>query len=135
MGNCQDGNAVAATAPHAAKVAHMSAPTSKATPLENGAKYDTVVIGGGIAGVAAAADLANAGQRVAILEANNYLGGRLKTTPVNLQGGGTLQFDEGASWIHGSCEENPITELSKNVEGLVMKETEDDSVEVYDEKG
>lgn len=90
MGNCGDSKAVEASAP---RMAHESAPISSAMPLENGAKYDTVIIGGGIAGVAAAVELANAGQRVVVLEANGYLGGRLKTTPVRLQSGAVLQFD------------------------------------------
>jgi phytoene dehydrogenase-like protein len=76
---------------------------------QSGGHYETIVIGGGIAGVTAAVEVAKSGQKVAILEANNYIGGRLKTTPVTLQAGGQVQFDEGASWIHGSCPENPIT--------------------------
>lgn len=56
-----------------------------------------------MAGVTAAVELAKAGQNVVLLEANGYLGGRLKTRSVPLTSGGELQFDEGASWIHGSC--------------------------------
>lgn len=41
-------------------------PVSQATPLQNGAKFDTVVIGAGMAGVAAAVELAKAGQKVAL---------------------------------------------------------------------
>lgn len=72
--------------------------------LKDGSRFQTIVIGGGIAGVAAAVQLAKSGQHVAILEGKKYLGGRLKTTPIRLFDGGTLQFDEGASWIHGSSE-------------------------------
>ena len=35
--------------------------------------------------------------------------------------GGVVQFDEGASWIHGAGKDNPITDMSKLVSGLVMK--------------
>lgn len=73
------------------------------------------MIGGGIGGVAAACELAKAGQKVGILEANNYLGGRMKSTPIQLLSGGSVQFDEGASWIHGSCKVHPITKLAKSV--------------------
>jgi monoamine oxidase len=38
-----------------------------------------VIIGSGIAGVAAASELAKMGKNVIILEANDYIGGRLKT--------------------------------------------------------
>lgn len=55
---------------------------------------------------------------MALLEANNYLGGRLLSRDVSLRSGGTLKFDEGASWIHGSNPNHPITKLSLEVPGL-----------------
>lgn len=101
MGNCSDQSSVAVNAPQMRNQQYT--PSSSATPLSDGQEFDTVVIGGGMSGVAAAVQLANSGQRVAVLEANGYLGGRLKTLPVNLQSEGVVHFDEGASWIHGSC--------------------------------
>jgi phytoene dehydrogenase-like protein len=68
-------------------------PKSSAIPLQNGAEFDTIVIGGGIGGIAAAVELGKAGQNVAIFEANGYIGGRLKTIPVPLTAGGVVQFD------------------------------------------
>lgn len=91
-----------------------------------------MVIGAGIAGISAAAELAKKGEKVIVLEANSFIGGRMKTTPINLKEGGTFQFDEGASWIHQSCKENPITKLSKKVKNVVMTETIDQKTEVYD---
>ena len=41
-----------------------------------GAAFDTAVIGGGVAGLSAATALAEAGQRVIVLEARGQLGGR-----------------------------------------------------------
>jgi len=35
--------------------------------INNGSSYDTIVIGGGMAGVKAAVDIANSGQKVALL--------------------------------------------------------------------
>lgn len=64
-----------------------------ATPLQDGDQYDVIVIGGGMGGVAAAVELANAGKKVVLLQANNYLGGRLKSLNVNLKTGGNLAFD------------------------------------------
>ena len=43
------------------------------------ARYDIVVIGGGVAGLATGALLAMAGRRVAVLEKGNQLGGRAYT--------------------------------------------------------
>lgn len=70
-----------------------------------------IVIGAGIAGLAAAKELTGAGYDVTVLEARNRVGGRIVTDwsmgcPV----------DVGASIIHGS-EENPIFELART-EGL-----------------
>lgn len=42
-------------------------------------RYDVAVIGGGVAGLAAARDLGAAGLRVALLEARDRLGGRVRT--------------------------------------------------------
>ena len=41
--------------------------------------HDTVVVGGGLAGLACAQDLVNAGQSVALLEASDGVGGRVRT--------------------------------------------------------
>ena len=72
--------------------------------INGGSSYDTIVIGGGIAGIKAAVDIANSGQKVAVLQANDYLGGRMLSKDVTLQTGGNLKFDEGASWIHGNSQ-------------------------------
>ncbi|XP_050360168.1 spermine oxidase-like isoform X2 [Nymphalis io] len=59
--------------------------------------YDTIVVGLGSAGVTAASTLAKAGRRVLGLEAQDRIGGRVKTVPF---GDGVVEV--GAEWIHGT---------------------------------
>jgi isorenieratene synthase len=54
-----------------------------------------VVIGGGLAGVAAAVVLAERGMRVTLLEAERYLGGRLGAWPDRLADGTPFQMERG----------------------------------------
>ena len=67
---------------------------------------EVLVIGAGIAGLAAARDLAIDGYDVAILEARERIGGRIWTSHEL-----GLPADLGASWIHG-FEDNPIVQLA-----------------------
>jgi monoamine oxidase len=62
--------------------------------------YDTVVIGAGVAGLAAGRILATAGQRVAIVEARDRIGGRICTRRV-AAARGILPIELGAEFIHG----------------------------------
>ncbi|NKF31884.1 FAD-dependent oxidoreductase, partial [Pseudomonas sp. BGM005] len=58
--------------------------------------YDTIVIGAGMSGVTAARMLADAGERVVVLEARERIGGRMSTDRT-----AGFPVDLGASWIHG----------------------------------
>lgn len=69
--------------------------------------HPIIIIGAGIAGLACANKLIEAGVDVIVLEGNNRIGGRIKT-----YNQGSEFFDLGASWIHG-IENNPIWELTK----------------------
>lgn len=69
-------------------------------------KTRVVVVGAGMAGLAAARQLRSAGVAVTVIEARNRIGGRIHTVrswprPVDL----------GASWIHGA-RTNPLTRLA-----------------------
>ena len=59
---------------------------------------DIIVIGGGGAGLIAARRLAEAGNKVTIIEAGNRLGGRMYTVNGN---GFTTPVEAGAEFIHG----------------------------------
>lgn len=65
-----------------------------------------VVVGAGIAGLAAARRLSDAGAPVVVVEARDRLGGRLHTVDVL---GATV--DLGGAWIHGP-QGNPVAELA-----------------------
>jgi monoamine oxidase len=74
-----------------------------------------VVIGAGIAGLAAASKLGSAGFSVRILEARNRIGGRIFTTKDNASG---MMVPLGAEFIHGRPEEiwQPLQESGIRVE-------------------
>ncbi|WP_415078219.1 flavin monoamine oxidase family protein [Microbacterium sp.] len=59
-------------------------------------RFDTIVVGAGVAGLTAARLLARVGRRVAVLEARDRVGGRVWTDRT-----GGEATDLGASWIHG----------------------------------
>ena len=84
-----------------------------------------IVIGAGISGLAAAKKLKEKGFNVIVLEAQEKVGGRLKT---NRSLG--VAFDEGASWIHG-INGHPITTLAQEA-GMNTAFTDDDSRKSYD---
>jgi monoamine oxidase len=65
-------------------------------------RVDVVVIGAGVAGLAAARDLSLAGRTVTVLEARGRLGGRILT----VRGGpGEAPVELGAEFLHGAAEE------------------------------
>lgn len=64
---------------------------------------DTLIIGAGCAGIAAARTLLAAGRSCLVLEASQRLGGRAYTSPAP-----GAPFDHGATWLH-QANENPLT--------------------------
>jgi len=87
-----------------------------------------LIVGAGIAGLAAAQRLKSKGFSVIILESQDRIGGRLRTNRTL-----GIPFDEGASWIHGP-KGNPITQLA-SAAGANTFLTNDESVRVYDVDG
>ncbi|WP_062292401.1 flavin monoamine oxidase family protein [Demequina phytophila] len=68
---------------------------------------DTIVIGAGVSGLAAARLLRRAGRRVVVLEARDRIGGRVWTG----RDGGAIT-DLGASWIHG-IDDCPVADATR----------------------
>ena len=87
-----------------------------------------VVVGAGVAGLAAARALKGAGFDVTILEARNRIGGRMNT---NTSLGAAV--DLGASWIEG-VKNNPIAGLTRSF-GIPTVRSDDDSLRVFTSGG
>ena len=87
-----------------------------------------LIIGAGISGLAAAKKLKDKGFTVIVLEAQEKIGGRLRTDRSL-----GIAFDEGASWIHGP-NGNPITKLASQA-GANTYLTDDENLAVFDNNG
>ncbi len=88
-----------------------------------------IIIGAGIAGLAAAKKLKEKGYGVIVLESQEKTGGRLRTDRSL-----GVAFDEGASWIHGPGGGNPLTTIAQKA-GANTFLTDDDNIAVYDING
>ncbi|WP_328356970.1 FAD-dependent oxidoreductase [Mycobacterium sp. NBC_00419] len=84
-----------------------------------------IVVGAGMAGLAAARELTDAGVRVTVVEARERIGGRM-WTDTSLG----VPIDLGAAWIHGT-KGNPLVALA-NQAGAATAETDWDDVVVFD---
>ena len=90
---------------------------------------EVLVIGAGIAGIAAARGLKAAGFSVRVIEGRDRIGGRILTdrslgVPVDL----------GASWIHGDSSDHPIRILADEL-GVRTFPTDHESYHYYDHNG
>ncbi|UNB55992.1 FAD-dependent oxidoreductase [Mycolicibacterium sp. YH-1] len=92
--------------------------TADAKPVRR--RRRVVVVGAGIAGLAAATSLLRNGDDVTVVEARDRIGGRVHT--VQPWPGGTV--DIGASWIHGP-QGNPITTIAKAANAEMVATTYD----------
>ena len=75
--------------------------------------YDAVIIGAGMAGLAAGRELKEKGINFLILEADTRVGGRAMTDNETLD----IPFDHGATWIHSAA----INPLMKQAEKTGIK--------------
>ena len=80
---------------------------SAAAPVHGAGDFDTVIIGAGAAGIAAAKRLAAAGKRYMLIEAADHIGGRCVTDSRTFG----VPFDRGAHWIH-LPDSNPVAKFA-----------------------
>lgn len=104
-------------------------PTAVAAAAVTPASQRVIVIGAGMAGLAAAQRLAQRGIKPLVLEARDRIGGRLWTS----NKWPDAPMDLGASWIHG-VDGNPITALAQTV-GAKMATTRYESAIGYGPQG
>lgn len=89
-------------------------------PAGTSHQVDVVVVGAGVAGLAATAVLRRRGVRVALLEASSRVGGRAHTLhPAELGG---EPFDRGAAWLH-DADRNPLAAMAR-ASGETLSDTE-----------
>ncbi len=96
--------------------------TGTALPRESA---EVIVVGAGLAGLAAAGDLEIAGAQVVVLEARDRVGGRVHTDRTTFP----LPVELCAQWIEGASGDNPIVLLANN--GGVSRFTADYDAEVF----
>lgn len=77
-----------------------------------GFDYDTIVIGGGFAGVSACRDLSDQGYSVLLLEARDRLGGRTWSTPMTI---GDFEgiVEHGGQWVWPDKQINMMAEIER----------------------
>ena len=89
-----------------------------------------IVLGAGIAGLAAARQLRDAGRSVVVLEARDRIGGRLHTS----RQWADAPLDLGATWIHGDNPSHPVGQLARQL-GARLGQTQFARDQVYDSDG
>lgn len=91
---------------------------------------DVVIVGAGMAGIKAAADLTQAGFSIAVLEGRDRLGGRLHTDRTS----GSKLYELGCSWFHQSLD-NPLLKLALDENLDIKPQYDDNGPGIYDGNG
>lgn len=80
-------------------------------------RYDVVVVGAGVAGLTAARELQGRGLKVAVVEAQDHLGGRVVTDRTTF----SRPFEQGAQWFHQDRPgQNPLAFWAQS-QGIVLQ--------------
>jgi monoamine oxidase len=98
------------------------------SPFSSDEAATVLIVGAGIAGLAAAQTLQQAGRTVTVLEGRDRVGGRIHTSHAL-----AVPFDLGASWIHG-IRGNPLTALASDY-GLATTPTDYEDMVLRDSQG
>jgi monoamine oxidase len=94
-------------------------------------KFDVVVVGAGVAGLAAAKELTAAGKEVLVLESSNRIGGRTWTRKLTIEGGAaqvdniSLTVEMGAAWIIDIMNDgkaNPVFDMLSSKGANILKD-------------
>jgi monoamine oxidase len=91
--------------------------------------YDTIIVGGGFAGVTAARELKNAGATVLLLEAHDHVGGRTWSTEF-----AGKSVDLGGTWIHWMACPHAWAETTRYGLKLIPEPMPDEAFYVVDGK-
>lgn len=90
-------------------------------------KPDCLVVGSGIAGLAAARHLQERGLQVLVLEARDRIGGRVHT--VALDG---VPVELGATWVHGHSDEHPLVRIAAQAGISLLDADDEDEIALRD---
>jgi monoamine oxidase len=109
---------------HVANAQVVTPAQAPTTTQSETSPYDVIVVGAGMAGLAAARTIADAGYRVVVLEARERVGGRVWSWS-----GWGSPIELGANWIH-TIKGNPLVTLAKQAGVTTTLDPEEDGEEL-----
>ncbi|GHJ85511.1 hypothetical protein NliqN6_1913 [Naganishia liquefaciens] len=96
---------------------------------------DVIVLGAGISGLAAAAELVKRGNRVLVLEARDRIGGRIDSRIIaSEESGKAFRVDMGASFVHGKYD-NPIYDMTRELGMTIHYTSPEGEIRILDADG